>query len=182
MHISRGRLFTVLIGVTLAVVVGTLALALSRGVGSTTGGRSDVRGKALPAFSLARFDGSAFDLKEASGPVFVYFWASWCIPCQEEAPIIQKLWPEYQKRGYTFVGVNIWDAESDGRRFANQHQFTFPIVADADGRVYVDYGVEALPDSFFLEPGLRARSRFQGPLTEPMLRAMLDELGRPGGV
>ena len=117
--------------------------------------------------------------------MFVYFWASWCVPCQAEAPVIQKLWPEYERRGYTFVGVNIWDAESDARRFLEQQRLSFPVVADSNGRVYVDYGVDALPDSYFLEPGLRARTRYQGALTEATLRELLDELGhttaRPGG-
>lgn len=181
MHISRGRLLTAAIGVTLVVVLGTLGLALSRGVGGSVVGRSDVSEQPLPAFTLMGFDGAPFDLRDATGPVFVYFWASWCVPCQEEAPVIRELWPEYRERGYTFVGVNIWDTESDSRRFVDQQRLTFPMVADTEGRVYVDYGVDTLPDSFFLAPGLRARSRYQGALTEPKLRELLDELVRPGG-
>lgn len=179
--VSRARVITAAVGLGLVLFLGTLAFALSQGVGGPADGRSSVEGRQLPAFSLARFDGQRFDLQEhADGPVFVYFWASWCIPCQEEAPVIQKLWPEYQRRGYTFVGVNIWDAESDARRFVEQQRLGFPVVADTEGRVYVDYGVDALPDSYFLDPGLRARSRYQGALTEATLRELLDELARPG--
>lgn len=181
MHISRGRLLTAVLGVAFIVILGTLALAMSRGIGGAADGRTSAAGKTLPPFTLARFDGTSFDLQQAQGPVFVYFWASWCVPCQSEAPAIQKLWPEYQKRGYTFVGVNIWDTESDARRFIDQQQLTFPVVADTNGRVYVDYGVASLPDSYFLQPGLRAQSRYQGELTERTLRGLLDELDRPGG-
>ena len=182
MHMSRGRLPTAAIGLVLVLVVGTLAFALNRGIGGKADGRSDAVGRQLPPFSLERFDGTSFNLQEhAGGPVFVYFWASWCVPCQAEAPVIQKLWPEYQKRGYTFVGVNIWDAESDARRFLGQQQLTFPVMADTNGRVYVEYGVDALPDSYFLESGLRARTRYQGALTEQTLRELLDELARPKG-
>ena len=95
--------------------------------------------------------------------------------------MLQKLWLEYQKRGYTFVGVNIWDMEGDAQRFIKEHGLTFPMVADTEGRVYVDYGVSALPDAYFLEPGLRARTRYQGALTEGTLRTLLDELGQSGG-
>ena len=192
MTTRRARLLTAGIGLVLVLLMGTLAFAISRGIGSTTDGRSDGRGRQMPPFTLARFDGQPFELAsgtggqstgrgggEGSGPVFVYFWASWCIPCQAEAPIIQKLWPEYQQRGYRFVGVNIWDAESDARRFIEQQKLTFPVVADTDGRVYVDYGVAALPDSYFLEPGLRARARYQGAITEDTLRRLLDELAPP---
>lgn len=182
MHTRRARLVTVAVGLLLALVVGTLALAMSRGIGSPSAGRSDVGGRQMPPFTLNRFDGAPFDLQQhASGPVLVYFWASWCVPCEAEAPVLQRLWPEYRQRGYTFVGVDIWDAESDARRFIERHGLTFPVVADADGRVYVDYGVAALPDAYFLEPGLRARTRYQGALTEQTLRKLLDELARPGG-
>ena len=183
MKLSRGRVLIAAAGVVLALMVGTLALAMGLRVGAPADGRTDIRGRALPAFSLARFDGVTFDLqRQAGGPVLVYFWASWCVPCEAEAPIIQKLWPEYERRGYTFVGVDIWDTESDARRFIERHQLTFPVVADTEGRVYVDYGVDALPDSFFMQPGLRARSRYQGALTEDILRELLDDLARPTGV
>lgn len=177
---SRARIMTAAIGLGLALFLGVLAFALTQGVGGPADGRSSAGGRQMPAFTLTRFDGTRFDLQErAQGPVFVYFWASWCVPCQEEAPAIQKIWPEYERRGYTFVGVNIWDAESDARRFLEQHRLTFPVVADTEGRVYVDYGVDALPDSYFLDPGLRARTRYQGALTEATLRELLDELAPP---
>jgi cytochrome c biogenesis protein CcmG/thiol:disulfide interchange protein DsbE len=181
-QISRARLVVAAVGLALVLLLGSLAVAMTRGVGTKPDGRSSAGGRVMPAFSLARFDGASFDLQEhGRAPVFVYFWASWCVPCQAEAPVIQKVWPEYQKRGYTFVGVNIWDAESDAKRFLEQQRLTFPVVADTNGRVYVDYGVDALPDSYFLEPGLRARTRYQGALTEATLRELLDELARPGG-
>ncbi len=179
MHATRGRLLIAVIGVAFVVILGTLAVAMSRGIGGADDGRSDVRDRQYPPFALNRFDGTSFDLREAPGPVFVYFWASWCVPCQEEAPVIEKLWPEYQKRGYTFVGVNMWDTESDARRFLERQRLSFPVVADANGRVYVDYGVSSLPDSFFLLPGFRAQARYQGPMTEATLRGLLDELERP---
>ena len=182
-QISRARLLTAAIALGLLLFLVSLAFAMSQGVGGRADGRSSAGGRLMPAFALPRFDGGeAFDLQShADAPVFVYFWASWCVPCQEEAPVIQKLWPEYERRGYTFVGVNIWDAESDARRFLQQQRLTFPVVADTDGRVYVDYGVDALPDSYLLEPGLRAQTRYQGALTEATLRELLDELARPGG-
>ncbi len=177
MQISRSRFTTIAVGLALAMMVVTLAMAMRAGVGTDTAGRSDGGGRQMPAFTLTRFDGGPFDLAAGQdGPTLVYFWASWCVPCQEEAPVIQRLWPEYERRGYTFVGVNMWDAESDARRFIQDYGLTFPTVADTEGRVYVDYGVATLPDSYFLQPGLRARTRYQGALTEQTLRESLDAL------
>ena len=164
-------------GLALVAGVGVLALAMARGVGGAGDGRSDAGGRAMLAFTLDRFEGGPFALGDhAAGPVLVYFWASWCIPCQQEAPVIQRLWPEYRERGYTFVGVDIWDAESDARRFIREYRLDFPLVADANRTVYLDYGVSALPTAYFLEPGLRARTRYQGPLDERTLRSLLDAL------
>jgi cytochrome c biogenesis protein CcmG/thiol:disulfide interchange protein DsbE len=164
-------------GLVLAGALAILAIAMQRGVGAAGSGRADAGGQTMPAFALQQFDGTRFDLTEhAGGPVFIYFWASWCIPCQQEAPVIQKVWPEYRTRGYAFIGVDIWDAESDARRFIREYALDFPLAPDADRTVYVDYGVAVLPAAFFLEPGLRAKTRYEGPLDETTLRSLLDEL------
>ncbi|MEX2445832.1 MAG: TlpA disulfide reductase family protein [Dehalococcoidia bacterium] len=177
----RGRALAATAGLALAAVLVVLAVAMRSGVGATATGRADTGGQPMPAFALERFDGGAFDSADhADGPLFVYFWASWCIPCEEEAPVIQRVWPEYRDRGYTFLGVNIWDAESDARRFIERHGLSFPLAPDAERSMYVDYGVASLPSAYFLEPGMRAHARYDGPLDEDTLRGLLDEIA-PGG-
>jgi cytochrome c biogenesis protein CcmG/thiol:disulfide interchange protein DsbE len=106
-------------------------------------------------------------------PVFVYFWASWCTPCKREAPLIQRLWPEFEARGYTFVGVNIQDHEQDARRFIEEHGLSFPQVRDREGAVYLEYGVYGLPESFFLKPGLLVHEKYLGEFSEAVLRERL---------
>ncbi len=183
MSTRRGRALIAAAGLALVVLLAVFAIAMRQGIGGPDEGRVDAGGRTMPAFTLQQFDGQPFVAADhARGPLFVYFWASWCIPCQQEAPVIQKLWPEYRDRGYTFIGINIWDAESDARRFIQQYQLTFPLAPDAGRAVYVDYGVSALPASFFLDPGLRARTRYQGPLDEATLRGLLDEMARGEGV
>ena len=137
-----------------------------------------------PELTLERLDETGeLQLSSLRGKAVVLnVWASWCIPCQQEAPVIQKVWPEYHDRGYTFIGIDLWEAESDARRFIEQHRLDFPLAPDTERKVYVDYGVAALPAAFFLEPGLRAKTRYQGPLDEATLRVLLDELQPPRGV
>ncbi len=167
-------------GVLLSLIV-VLAVAMARGVGQMADGRSEV-GEAAVAFQLDQFDGSTFDLQDAADrPVFVYFWASWCWPCEEEAPVIEALWPEYRDRGYVFLGVNIWDIRSDAEAFIERHGLTFPLAADADGTVYVEYGVQGLPTAYFIEPGLQIRSRYDGRLDESTLRSLLEEIAADTG-
>lgn len=167
--------------VLVATVLVLLILAgLSYGVLKGVGGESTPGQPAVgdaPPFSIAAFDGSTFDLAQHSeGPVMVYFWASWCVPCRTEAPLIQRLWGEYEAKGYTFVGMNIWDTEADARKFARDFGLTFPVVRDPENRVYLDYGVETLPMAFMIRPGLQVDRRYVGELQEGELRAMLDRL------
>lgn len=133
---------------------------------------------AAAAVTLTTFAGERFRLGDhAEGPVFVYFWASWCEPCKAEAQLIQRLAPEYVAQGHTFVGVNIWDGEADARAFVQRYGLTFPVVRDADGAFYLALGVERLPMAFFLRPGLEIQRRVLGELREPALREALAAIG-----
>lgn len=159
-----------------AGLIAVLAVAMFRGVGDSPLGEVDAGFTAAADFTLMGFDGEPFTLSDhSSGPVFIYFWASWCAPCWREAPLIERLWPEFEQAGYTFVGVNILDSERDARAFIEQFELTFPMVLDG-GEVYLEYGVYGLPEAFFLRPGLVVNRKFIGELTEPEFRRMLDEL------
>ncbi|MQC17217.1 MAG: TlpA family protein disulfide reductase [Chloroflexi bacterium] len=175
---ARGtRLVAGVAGALIGLVLIALAVALWRGVGQPDQGLSDLGGTTAPSFTLEQFDGGAFALADyADRPVFIYFWASWCAPCAEEAPVIEELWPEYRDRGYVFLGVNIWDLRSDAERFIEEFGLTFPVARDADRAVYVEYGVQGLPVAFFVEPGLQIRSRYDGPLDEATLRNELERI------
>lgn len=158
-----------------------LGLALSRDVGSPELGETDAGFDSAMPFELTAFDGTSFSLADHTGaPVFLYFWASWCEPCRKEAPAIQTLWEEYRDRGYVFVGVNMLDNEEAARAFADEFGFTFPLVTDVAGSVYVDYGVYGLPEAFFLRPGLEVDQKYIGELTETVLRERLDAIAADG--
>jgi cytochrome c biogenesis protein CcmG, thiol:disulfide interchange protein DsbE len=184
---KRGRFSWIAgrLGVLLAVsaplgLVVVLGIGMATGVGDAPLGDVDSGIGVATDFTLPRLEGGTFTLGEhADGPVFLYFWASWCVPCRVEAPLIESLWPEYEERGYTFVGVNIIDSESAARSFVEEFQLSFPILLDGQGEVYLEYGVYAVPESFFLAPGLQVRTKFLGALEEEPLRALLDKLGAP---
>ena len=176
----RGRLLVLIGGGSALLLAGALAVATSRGIGGPELGATGTGFEIAADFTLPTFDGGSFTLSEHSrGPVFVYFWASWCLPCRLEAPLIQRLWPEFEAAGYTFIGVNILDSERDARAFIEEFELTFPMATDDSGSVYLEYGVYGLPEAFFLRPGLVVRQKFIGELTEQEFRAMLGRLA-PG--
>ena len=169
-----GMAFGILLSGGLVVV---LMVAMFRGVGDSPLGATDASFEIAADFTLPSFDGGSFTLSEyADGPVFVYFWASWCTPCVREAPLIERLWPEYEAAGYAFVGVNVQDSERDARAFIERFSVTFPTVFDRGEGVYLDYGVFGLPEAFFLRPGLVVNQKFLGELVEGELRDMLRRI------
>ena len=156
------------------MLVAVLAFAMTRGIGNDSIGRASTTLETAADFTLLTFEGETFVLSEhADQPIFVYFWASWCPPCEAEAPLIQSLWPEYETRGYVFVGVNIWDTDEAAREFIARHDITFPSVIN-DGETYLDYGVYGLPEAFFLRTGLAVDAKYIGELTENDFRERLD--------
>ena len=175
----RGRRLVLLFASAFLALLAVLAVAFARGSGGAPQGDVPAASTVASDFTLPTFAGGTFRLSEHEDrPTLVFFWASWCVPCQEEAPVIQRLWPEYEQRGYRFVGVNITDAEKDARRFIDEYGFTFPVVRDTKGTVYLEYGVAAVSEAFFLRPGRQVESRFIGALKEQDLRARLDALQR----
>jgi thiol-disulfide isomerase/thioredoxin len=115
---------------------------------------AELVGKPAPDFTLkavlnepsATAGKGAVTLSELRGQaVLLDFWATWCGPCQAEAPIINKVAQRYRDRGLVVVGVNTNDAEQKGRAWAAQRGLTFPIVHDKDDVAAHAYGVENLP-------------------------------------
>lgn len=119
-------------------------------------------GKPAPEFELPLLDGSGTlsseDLKGA--PVVINFFASWCFPCREEAPTLERLSQEYADDGVRFLGVNVQgglpptllDSEKGAREFVEEFDITYPVVADPEGELAKQlmdfYG---LPQTFFID-------------------------------
>lgn len=174
----HGRLLVIGVGSGLLALVVVLAFASARDVGRDPIGEVDPGIERATAFSLPTLEGGEISIADyANGPVFIYFWASWCAPCEREAPLIQELWAEYEALGYTFIGVNILDSEREAQRFVEHHGLTFPSLFDDEGNVYLDFGVNGVPEAYFLAPGLEVERKFLGELREAELRDMLEGIG-----
>jgi cytochrome c biogenesis protein CcmG/thiol:disulfide interchange protein DsbE len=168
-----------------ALVVGLTLLALLAlmiwGIGKRaagTVGSVPVASRPAPLFSLPLFDGGQFDLAAARGkPVLINFWASWCIPCEEEAAVLEQGSRAYRDR-VVFVGVNVQDTEPLARDFLRRFGVTYPNGRDASGAIAVDYGMSGVPETYFVDRDGRIARKWQGALDEARLRTFLDELLR----
>ncbi len=137
---------------------------------------SPLLGRPAAPFSLPLFDGGRFSLAEHRGKVVVIdFWASWCVPCQEEAALLEATWRAYRDRGVVFVGVNFQDQEAAARAFIREFGLTFPNGRDAGSRIAVDYGVYGIPELFFVTREGRIASKHIGLIGRATLEARIEE-------
>jgi len=122
------------------------------------------RGKLAEDFTLPLLDGQSFRLAEQRGrPVFVNFWATWCPPCLEEMPAMERLWRQHRERGLVMVAVSL---DVDRRvvvPFVAKHGFTFPVAHDPKFTVANAYGVRALPATVLVDREGRLSALALGP-------------------
>jgi cytochrome c biogenesis protein CcmG/thiol:disulfide interchange protein DsbE len=135
-----------------------------------------------PDFSLGLFDGSTFKLSEtlANGkPVVVNFWASWCGPCADEAPVLQDAARRYGDR-IAFIGVNVQDNDSDAQAFLRKYNVSYPNGSKNAGPISIQYGMRGVPETYFVAPDGRLIRKWNT-LTAADLEQFLAELQRASG-
>ncbi|MDQ3962528.1 MAG: TlpA family protein disulfide reductase [Actinomycetota bacterium] len=144
---SRARIGIAVVALA-AVIAITIGLTRPAPESASPTGPS---GKA-PEFSLALLDGSGrLTSGELRGhPVVLNFWASWCVPCREEAALLEDRWRRYRDRGVIFVGVNIRDTPSAARAFVKEFDVTYPVVRDPEQTLVEQVGLVGLPQTFFI--------------------------------
>ncbi len=115
-----------------------------------------------PDFTITTFDGQPFTLSEQRGTIVVVnFWASWCAPCREEAPLLEALWRDYQDRGVIVVGVAYADLDNDSRAFIDEFGITYPNGADIGTTISKNrYHILGVPETFIIDQNGNIRRFF----------------------
>ncbi len=144
-------------GIAVVAVAGLLALLIWKVAFANDGGAAKelAQGKhpVAPAFALEQLNRAGLlDLASLRGKAVVLnFWASWCIPCKDEAPVLQQAYEDYRGRGLVVVGVDAQDFRSDARSFMQRFGVTYPVVYDGKGSTLGRYGVNGFPETFFVD-------------------------------
>lgn len=99
--------------------------------------------------------------------VVLNFWASWCGPCREEAPLLGAVARDYRSRGLLVVGVDTQDLESPARAFLAQYGVTYLNLRDPDGSVGRLFGTTGVPETFFIDADGRIQGKFPGEQLDP---------------
>lgn len=138
---------------------------------------AELRQRDVPTIPLRSFDGRSVKLDELRGQVVVLnFWGSWCIPCREEAPALERVWQASRANDVQFVGVNVWEAESDALNFIREQRITYTNLLDPAGQLAVDLGLTGIPETYFVNREGKLVRRWIGPITDEQLRSLVAEL------
>jgi peroxiredoxin len=122
------------------------------------------RPKFADDFTIATATGTSFRLSAHRGrPVFMNFWATWCPPCLEEMPAMERLWRAQKDAGLVMLAVTIDANPKLVAPFVERHGFTFPVGLDAKMELAHTYGVRALPSSFVIDRDGRLAAVAIGP-------------------
>ena len=134
---------------TTAILGTVLSLALSLPAAPASALDAGAR---QPEIGLSALRGGRVDLASLKGKVVIIdFWASWCAPCKEEMPVLERLYKKYKSRGLVVVGVSV-DQEADNvRSFLKQLPVSFTIVHDADKKVADRFKPPRMPSSYVVD-------------------------------
>jgi peroxiredoxin len=120
-------------------------------------------GQAAPDFTLKSASGQNLRLRELRGEVvLINFWASWCGPCRQEMPLLNKIHEQYRKAGFTLLGVNIDDDPAAARDMARKLGVAFPVLLDTDKRVSKLYDVDTMPATLLVDRNGKVRYVHRG--------------------
>ena len=138
------------------------------------------KGFPAPDFELATASGETMKLSDLRGQaVLVNLWATWCPPCREEMPSIEKIYNEYKDQGFIVLAVNMTYQDNAQRitPFLSERGLTFPVLLDETGDMADDYQLRSLPSSFFVRrDGIINEVVIGGPMAEALLRTRVEAI------
>ena len=157
--------------ITIALVA-VLFLGLGK---DPTAINSPLVGKPAPPFALTSLGGQRFDIRQLRGkPVIVNFWATWCVPCYQEHPVLvenaRTIGGDVQ-----FLGVVFNDGEDKINAFLRERGSAYPTLLDQQGKTAIEYGVGGVPETFFINRRGVIVAKFVGPMTTEILQSNLSK-------
>jgi len=161
------------------VLVAALGTALLRPKDTASGTGDPLLGQVTPTFVLKTLDGGTLSSNQLRGkPLVLNFWASWCVPCRAEAPLLREVSEQQGAGGLNVVGVLFQDPDQGRvRKFIAEFGLAYPNLLDNDLKTSIDYGITGVPETFFIGADGVIKSVDRGGLTRERLSAGLKTIG-----
>ncbi|KGR75027.1 TlpA disulfide reductase family protein [Ureibacillus manganicus] len=137
-----------------------------------------------PEFTLTDMSGANVNLSDFKDKIVILnFWATWCPPCREEMPAMQKFYEQNKENGIEIVAVNLTNIDNGVQAvesFVQDYGLTFPILLDKDGVVGNMYGILTLPTRYILDPEGGVIQKIVGPMNEQMMNEIVNSIQMDG--
>ncbi|MFC2949819.1 peroxiredoxin family protein [Virgibacillus sediminis] len=153
---------------------------------TVTAGQTDVEekdeegvlpGYLAPDFELTTLDGETVKLSDYRGKrVMLNFWATWCPPCRDEMPDMQKLYDNHEVEVLAVDLLDTEKSEADVADFVEELELSFPILLDETSAVADKYKVQAYPTTYMIDSEGRIQSRMMGAMNYDMMVERLEEM------
>lgn len=139
-------------------------------------------GRQAAPFVLTTFEGQEVALADLQGQIVVLnFWASWCIECYDEAPLLEEAYQAYKDQGVMFVGVAYLDTLREALAYMDRYGITYPSGLDIGSVIYKDYLITGVPETFFIGRDGTIHHVQIGPIERKQLFQRLEALVAQGG-
>lgn len=134
-------------------------------------------GVVAPDFQSISTVAEVFSLKDHLGEVVVLnFWGSWCAPCEEELPALQRVWEHYADQEVQLVGIAMDDTIESVLTMAKSNAVTYPLIVERDGEISSAYGIRAVPETVIVDQEGKVNQIVIGGVTETQLRRLIDQM------
>jgi thiol-disulfide isomerase/thioredoxin len=135
-------------------------------------------GDTVPDRALPVLDGSGEgEIADYRGEwVLVNLWASWCDPCRDEAPELERWWREHRDEGVTVLGINVQDNSEDALAFLDEFETTYPQLRSVGDERSEAFGSTGVPENFLVDPKGRVALIVPGPVDERFLEDSVDPI------
>ena len=161
-------------------LAGAAALLISFSIPSFDGGKPSIAGRTAQNFSFT-LDGQPTNLAALQGKIVVLnFWATWCPPCVDETPSLERMYTDLKPLGVTVLGVSVDDDASAYQKFLVDHGITFPTYRDANKKIPISYGTAMYPETYIISRNGKIERKLIGEQdwSSPQMLAYLTALAK----
>lgn len=152
---------------SILLLLGVAAIALVFGLALARKNQTQPTAGPAPDFTLTTLDGGQINLASLKGRVVVVnFWASWCGPCRQEAPVLERVWQQYKDKDVVVVGVAYTDTEKNAKAYLQQFGNTYPNGLDLGTKISELYNIQGVPETFIIDRNGNVSRFFKVPFVE----------------